>query len=147
MLIVRPLEGKDLPIICKLENELYLKPWLEKDFLYELNEDPFAYFMVLENQENNEIIGYYGFYIKFEIAEIAKVSIAKKYQGFHLANILMEDIEKRARLAECVNITLEVRVSNTKAYNLYQKHGYVTKTIRKHYYDNGEDAYLMIKEL
>ena len=59
----------------------------------------------------------------------------------------MADAERRMRLAECENSTLEVRVSNTVAINLYKSFGYEIVTTRKRYYENGEDAYLMLKEL
>jgi len=43
-------------------------------------------------------------------------------------------------------ISLEVRVSNEKAINLYHSFGFEVKGIRKDYYqDNHEDAYLMVK--
>jgi [ribosomal protein S18]-alanine N-acetyltransferase len=41
-------------------------------------------------------------------------------------------------------VTLEVRVSNDLAKSLYQKYGFNTAGIRRHYYtDNGEDAFIM----
>ena len=45
---------------------------------------------------------------------------------------------------DCSACTLEVRVSNTVAQNLYVKWGFETKGVRKGYYlDNHEDAYIM----
>ena len=45
------------------------------------------------------------------------------------------------------NINLEVRVSNVKANCFISKFGFKNVAVRKRYYSNGEDAYLMIKEL
>ena len=140
-----PLEIQDLETILVIEKEAYQKPWLEKDYLYELKENPFAYYFKVV--EKDEIIGYYGFWITFERAQLCKITIKRKFQGLKIAHILMEDLEKRIRLAHCENITLEVRVSNQKAINLYQKHGFKIVSTRKNYYENHEDAYLMIKEL
>ena len=39
------LTNKDIDAILPLENELYHKPWLKKDYEYELNENPFAYYL------------------------------------------------------------------------------------------------------
>lgn len=139
--------NEDLDKIVELEEQLYTKPWQKKDFLYELNENPFAYYLKMIDGDSKEIMGYIGFWIKFEQAEITKVSIAKKYQGYKLSKLLMTDAERRMRLANCESVTLEVRVSNIVAFNLYSSMGFHTLTIRKKYYDNGEDAYLMIKEL
>jgi ribosomal-protein-alanine N-acetyltransferase len=41
-------------------------------------------------------------------------------------------------------VTLEVRVSNAVAQNLYRKYGFREEGVRPRYYsDNGEDAYIM----
>ena len=141
------LLNEDIDAILPLENELYHKPWQKKDYEYELNDNPFAYYLKLINKDNQEIMGFIGFWIKFEQAEITKVSIAKKYQGYKLSKLLMADAEQRIRLAECENITLEVRVSNVVAINLYKSCGFNIVATRKKYYENGEDAYLMLKEL
>ena len=141
------LLNEDIDAILPLENELYHKPWQKKDYEYELNDNPFAYYLKLIDKDSNEIMGFIGFWIKFEQAEITKVSIAKKYQGYKLSKLLMADAENRIRIAECENITLEVRVSNIVAINLYKSCGFNIVATRKKYYENGEDAYLMLKEL
>jgi len=44
-------------------------------------------------------------------------------------------------------VTLEVRVSNTVAQNLYRKYGFVITGTRPRYYrDNDEDAHIMTVE-
>jgi ribosomal-protein-alanine N-acetyltransferase len=44
-------------------------------------------------------------------------------------------------------VTLEVRVSNQVAQNLYQKYGFAIVGTRPHYYrDNQEDAHIMTVE-
>ena len=55
-------------------------------------------------------------------------------------------IEKGALLLEIESdkATLEVRVTNTSAQDLYHKLGFEMAAIRKHFYsDTGEDAYVM----
>ena len=141
------LLNEDIDAILPLENELYHKPWQKKDYEYELNENPFAYYLKMIDKDSQEIIGFIGFWIKFEQAEITKVSIAKKYQGYKLSKLLMADAERRIVFAACENITLEVRVSNVVAINLYKSCGFNIVATRKKYYENGEDAYLMLKEL
>lgn len=141
------LLNEDIDNILPLENVLYHKPWLKKDYEYELNENPFAHYLKMIDGDSKEIIGYIGFWVKFEQAEITKVSISKKYQGFKLSKLLMADAEKRMVLAGCESSTLEVRVSNEVAINLYKSFGYEILSVRKKYYENGEDAYLMYKEL
>ena len=42
---------------------------------------------------------------------------------------------------------LQVDVSNRGAIDFYKKHGFQTVRTLRHYYANGHDAYLMVKEL
>lgn len=144
---IKELTKDRLSELLLIENEAFKSPWKEKDYLYELEENPFAYYLIMQIKETNEIIGFIGFYIKFEFAEISKIAILKKYQGLKLSKLLMADMEKRVKSAACENISLEVRKGNLKAINLYKSFEYKIVTIRKHYYDDGEDAYLMVKEL
>ena len=54
---------------------------------------------------------------------------------------------KDAEEEGCEVISLEVRVSNERAIRLYQKSGFIKAAVRKGYYENGEDADLMIRPL
>ena len=138
---------EDLDNVLKIENEVFAEPWGKDFFEYELHENPFSNYFKMIIKETNELLGYIGFWITFETAQIANIAIAKKYQGHKLSKLLLADCIKRIKLASCEKITLEVRVSNEKAINLYESFGFVKVTTRKHYYNNGEDAYLMLKEL
>ena len=144
-MIVRSMEVNDLDEIVEIENDLYKVPWNLNQFKYELEENEFSYLFVLEN--NGIVIGYYGFWVMFENADITKVSIRKEFQGMKLSNILMEDCFKRVSSLGCDKINLEVRVDNYKAINLYKKHGFKELIVRKDYYGKGEDALVLCKEM
>ena len=42
---------------------------------------------------------------------------------------------------------LEVKVNNQKGIGFYEKNGFKNVNVRKNYYADGSDAYLMLKEL
>jgi [ribosomal protein S18]-alanine N-acetyltransferase len=42
---------------------------------------------------------------------------------------------------------LQVDVTNTGAIAFYRRHGFTTVRTLRHYYANGNDAFLMVKEL
>ena len=48
--------------------------------------------------------------------------------------------------SNCINITLEVRISNEVARNLYKKFGFREVALRKYYYGD-EDGILMEKQV
>lgn len=141
---IRPATNKDLPSLIEIQNECFILPWKEKDILYELNENPVNVMYVLEDKD--EIIGFIDFWITFDSATIAQIGIKKKYQGQHLANLLMEEMINDCYAKKVMNITLEVRTSNLKAINLYKKYGFKGIVIKPHYYDNGEDALYMVRK-
>ena len=141
---IRPATNEDLPSLIEIQNECFILPWKEKDILYELNENPVNVMYVLEDKD--EIIGFIDFWITFDSATIAQIGIKKKYQGQHLANLLMEEMINDCYAKKVMNITLEVRTSNLKAINLYKKYGFKGIVIKPHYYDNGEDALYMVRK-
>lgn len=144
---VIPLDKNNINSILPIENESFVIPWSYDNYLAELTSNPYAYYFMLVSKETKEVLGFMGFYIMFEQAQISKIAIAKKYRGLKLSKLLMLEAIKRITLASCENITLEVRVSNVIAINLYQSMGFKTINVRKKYYQDGEDAYLMIKYL
>ena len=143
-MIVRELNVSDLEEILKIEESLYVDPWNKQAYLRDLEND-IAYNYVLEH--DGIIIGYYGFWIMFDNIDITKVSIRKEFQGLGLSHILMNDLFARINNVDIKTITLEVRVSNESAINLYKKHGFKQICIRKNYYGNKEDAYILQKEV
>lgn len=144
-MIIRPVEEKDLKDIIEIEENNFLDCWTLKQYDYDLNANEFAFLFAVIHE--GELIGYVDFWITFDQATINKIAIKKEYQKRGIGLILLEDTLSRIQSAEVNTITLEVRVSNLKAISLYQKVGFKTCVIKKNYYDDGEDAYYMIKEL
>ena len=143
-MIVRELESKDLDEIVKIEETLYIDKWTKEAYLRDLEND-IAYNYVLEH--DGVIIGYYGFWVMFDNIDITKVSIRKEFQGMGLSKILLQDMFNRINNVDIKTITLEVRVSNTKAINLYKGFGFKEISVRKNYYNDLEDAYILQKEV
>lgn len=135
----------DIDVIVRIEEELFCDPWKKADFEYELKENPFAFLHVLKEKE--EIIGYIDYWITYETCQIASIAVEEVHQGKGYGNQLLEHCMNHAIESECHNISLEVRVSNMKAKNLYESYGFIPITIKSGYYKNGEDAYFMVKIL
>lgn len=67
----------------------------------------------------------------------------KKGTGGALVAKFLETAEKNG----ANKIFLEVRKSNVAAARLYEKAGFKAFSVRKKYYDDGEDAVVMLKEI
>ena len=59
----------------------------------------------------------------------------------NLIDYLISELDENLKL-----ITLEVSANNKEALKLYDKFGFYVVNVRKKYYANGDDAYLMARE-
>lgn len=144
--MIRKMSVTDIDVVLKLEDELFTSKWTQEQFEYELTENEFSKLFVMI--ENEEIIGYFGEWILFDQAQITTIGVSKKHQGKGYSKLMMQRMIEEACNSNCETISLEVRVSNVKAINLYHKFGFETINIRKNYYqDNNEDAFLMMKAI
>jgi ribosomal-protein-alanine N-acetyltransferase len=93
------------------------------------------------------IVGFSGFWIMADEAHITNIAVRERYQRQGIGELLLiATIELAARLSTRL-LTLEVRVSNKTAQNLYYKCGFTKTGLRQGYYtDNKEDALLMSVE-
>ena len=142
---IRLMKKGDLERIAQLEKELFQSPWSIADFQYELDNNPFAKYYVLEKERT--LIGYIGLWLLDNQCQITTIGVDQMFQGNGYASQLMDFVFSQCKQSHCQNINLEVRVSNDKAIALYEKYGFKNVAVRKNYYADHEDAYLMIKEL
>ena len=103
----------------------------------DINSNPFGKIIVY--RENNEIIGYLYYSEIYENVEInmleVKLNRRSEKIGTILMNLFTEIVDK--------NITLEVSVKNHIAINLYKKYDFEKVAVRKNYYNNNIDAFLL----
>ena len=143
--MIQRMEVDDLDRILDLERLCFSSPWSKDDFLYELNENPFGYYVVLK--ELDKILAYLGLWMDEDRAQITTIGVDPEHRGKGYAKKLMEHMLEACSSKGVKIYSLEVRVSNQAAISLYQRFGFIQVGLRKAYYqDNHEDAYLMIKE-
>ncbi|MHB8096239.1 MAG: ribosomal protein S18-alanine N-acetyltransferase [Erysipelotrichaceae bacterium] len=142
--MIRSMNLSDLDGVSKIELEAFSHPWSKEDFEVELQSNPYALYFVLV--EEDIIKAYIGVWIIYERAQITTIAVNKDFRRQGLSKKLMEFLDNLCLKNGVEEISLEVRVSNEKAINLYQNFGFEKKGIRNDYYqDNHEDAYLMVK--
>ena len=142
--MIRCLELKDIPTVVELEEEIFGES-LGYEMLSEEISNPLIWFRVIEI--DNEVIGYIGGYFFMDDGEIINFLINEKYQHKGYGTQLFNSIMDEAKSTGIKRVTLEVRRSNMKGINFYIKHNFKEISVRKHYYKNGEDALVMMKEL
>lgn len=90
------------------------------------------------------VVGFAGMWLMFDEAHITTIGVDPAYRGRHLGEWLLVALIDEALRRGANWLTLEVRVSNEAAQNLYRKYGFTVHGTRRRYYsDNNEDAYVM----
>jgi [ribosomal protein S18]-alanine N-acetyltransferase len=97
-----------------------------------------------ERKHGGRIIGYAGMWLMVDEAHITTIAVRDSWRGKSLGELLLANLIEAAVDIGAHRVTLEVRVSNEVAQNLYHKYGFQTEGLRPRYYsDNNEDAYIM----
>ncbi len=144
--VLRQMSMDDLPAIIEIEHEAFTLPWTEEAFRNELTMNHFARYMVLEL--NGYIVAYAGMWTIMDEAHVTNIAVREAYRGRGLGELLLVRMMEWAIELGMIRMTLEVRVTNEPAQNLYRKLGFTSAGVRKAYYsDNNEDALIMWCEL
>jgi ribosomal-protein-alanine N-acetyltransferase len=140
------LQLRDLPSIERIERDSYATPWSRSMFAGELSKSSSICIGAFDD-ENQELVGY--------------LIVSRYVDAWHVMNIAVSPELRRGGIATSMlhrlfeltsgdgrrGYTLEVRVSNTAAINLYQNLGFQPRGIRRGYYtDNREDALIMWRD-
>ena len=143
MIQYRKMTPEDVEAVYAIELATFPAPWTLDSFHYEMRENQFAHYTVAVN-EQNKIIGFCGMWIVIDSAQITNVAVLKEARGLGIGEALMRESMRVAKEAGAETMSLEVRVTNVVAQNLYRKLQFQDGGIRKGYYtDNGEDALVM----
>nr|WP_108024170.1 ribosomal protein S18-alanine N-acetyltransferase [Melghirimyces profundicolus] len=142
----RPMTLVDIPAVLRVERASFTNPWTRQAFYNELAYNQFAHYTVAEKE--GHVIGYAGMWLILDEAHITNIAIHPDFRGSGAGEALMEYLMEWARSSGAKSMTLEVRVSNRAAQNLYRKKGFESMGIRPRYYtDNQEDALIMWTKL
>lgn len=136
------LEPKDIKQVILLEEQFLGESLGEEMILNELDNPNVCF---LSAKDNEKVIGYIGAYTFDDSMEILNFVVDEAYQrqgvGSLLFNTLLNIYDKTK------SIVLEVRYNNEKGISFYKKNNFNVISIRKHYYKNGDDAIVMMKEI
>jgi ribosomal-protein-alanine N-acetyltransferase len=93
------------------------------------------------------IIGFAGMWNMLDESHVTTIGVLPEYRGRGLGEVLFITMMEEAKRRNVTWVTLEVRVTNHSAQNLYRKYGFTIQGRRPRYYsDNNEDAFIMWSE-
>ncbi len=128
----------------EIELKVFPTPWSYDSLYQDVCGHEIAYYIV--GLSNGKVISYAGFWFVLDEAHITNVAVRPEYRRKGIGKKMMELLLEEAKSRGVVSISLEVRVSNKAARELYKGLGFTVAGLRKKYYaDNNEDALLMNK--
>jgi ribosomal-protein-alanine N-acetyltransferase len=141
---IRQMRFDDIDKVYNLETELFPNPWPRSFFEHDL---------VLRNtialivEYRNKVIGYSLASCNDGKFHITNIAVNRGCQREGIGTELMNRLENFALDQGCTYAYLEVRTDNIAAIKMYKALGYTISRRHKLYYINGDDAYVMDKEL
>jgi ribosomal-protein-alanine N-acetyltransferase len=142
---IQSMQSSDLKSVLKIEEGSFSTSWTFNAFIYELlvNDKASYYTYKVENQ----IIGYIGFWVLDDDIHITNLAVAPIFRKKGVASQLINFVTDEARRIIVSRVSLEVRVTNQEAINLYEKLGFNKGKILKKYYkiEDGIEMFLLLK--
>ena len=84
---------------------------------------------------------------KPDIVKILMLAVSIQHRRKKIGTMLLNELHKKILKENITTIELEVRTDNTTAIKFYEKHGFKIKNKLLHFYQNGEPAYIMRKDI
>lgn len=139
-----PMQQSDLADVLALEESVYPHPWSMGNFVDSLSSNYEAW--VLRDQ-SGDLLGYFLLMAIVDEAHLLNVAVSAERQGQGLGRVLLNQAVACARGLGMESVLLEVRPSNTRALEIYERYGFKHIGRRKGYYpaanQQREDAIVM----
>ncbi len=139
---IRRMEAGDIGAVAAIEADSFSIPWTPNGFKTALDRRDTIFFVA---ERKGEILGYVGFYISIDEADITNIAVAKTERRQGIGRSLMENVKSVCEKKGVRMIGLEVRAGNEPAKELYSGMGFKEVGVRKDFYRcPTEDACVMI---
>lgn len=136
------MKRRHLRRVLTIESLVYPRPWSMSLFLSELSQKGTRSYMVARYQ--GEVIGYAGMMFTGFEAHVTNIAVDPSFHGRKVGTRLLYTIVTEAVGRGASVISLEVRVTNSAAQQMYEKFGFSVAGLRKGYYvETREDALVM----
>ena len=139
---VQPMRRRHVRSVLRIEQQVYPRPWSSSLFLSELAlRSTRAYFVA---RVGRELVGYAGLMMTLDEAHVTTIAVDPRRHRSKIGTRLMLVLAREAIARGANLLTLEVRMSNTAAKDMYRRFGLGPVGVRKNYYQEvNEDALVM----
>jgi len=139
---VQPMKRRHVRSVLRIEQQVYPRPWSASLFHSELAlRSTRAYFVA---RVGRDVVGYAGLMMTLDDGHVTTIAVDPKWHRHKIGSRLLVVLAREAIARRAVSLTLEVRMSNLGAQELYRRFGFGPVGVRKNYYQEvNEDALVM----
>lgn len=138
---IGPLKRRHLRSVLRIEQQVYPRPWTLAVFHGELAQGSQRCYLVA--RVGAKVVGYAGVMFVDGDAHVTNIAVDPAWHRHGIGTRLLVVLASQARVRGARNLTLEVRVSNVAAQEMYRRFGFAPAGMRRRYYENTEDAIVM----
>jgi ribosomal-protein-alanine N-acetyltransferase len=139
---VIPMRRRHLRAVMRIEQQVYPRPWSHSLFVSELALRSTRAYVVA--RVGREIVGYAGLMMSLSDGHVTTIAVDPAWHRNHVGTRLLLALAREGVERGATALTLEARLSNKPAQDMYRRFGFVPVGVRKGYYaDTGEDALVM----
>jgi ribosomal-protein-alanine N-acetyltransferase len=145
---LEPMTAPWLASVARIEKSTYAHPWLEGNFADSLQAGYPAQLLLADTAPGQpELLGYFVAMKGVDEVHLLNITVAPDYQGQGLARLMLDALVLWSRGQNAQWLWLEVRISNTRARQIYEQYGFKHVGTRRNYYPQSafqrEDAVVM----
>ena len=139
---VQPMKRRHVRQVVRIEQQVYPRPWSSSLFHSELAlRSTRSYFVA---RVGRDVVGYAGLMMTLDDGHVTTIAVDPKWHRHKIGTRLLLMLARTAIERGAASLTLEVRVTNSGAQELYRQFGFGPVGVRKNYYaEVNEDALVM----
>ena len=144
---IEPLaDDTDLEGVLEVEAESFTNPWTRDMYSWELQNRSLCHILIVRTDEC-PVAGFCAFWLVFDEIHINNLAMRPQLRAQGIGTALLHRVLAEARELGARRATLEVRASNARARQLYDRLGFYVAGTRRNYYTNPvEDALILWRD-
>lgn len=140
--VITPMRRRHLRGVLRIESQVYPRPWSLGLFMSELGFRNSRIYLVA--RVGTTVVGYAGLMLVAGDGHVTTIAVDPAWQRQKVGTRLLLALARHGVGAGVENLTLEVRVTNAAAQEMYRAFGFAPAGVRKGYYtETNEDAIVM----
>ena len=141
------MQVADLDAVLLIEHQSFSTPWTRALFVAELSNASSRLWVARLEASPHTLVGYIGYRVVVDEMHIVIVAVDPAWRRHGIARQMLCQALTHGRRDACTRATLEVRLSNTAAQQLYYHQGFAPVGTRPRYYLRPpEDALILWRD-